>query len=329
MWKRIRATVALVAFILPLGISWAGSEDSRIYSRAYFGDPIQGLSETEQLSFERGAALFAKTWPQSTRTPRNAGSCVGCHSVPAAGGSGMSDSASVLTKVVAGRSHVLYRQVHRSYTDIETRRTPPLFGLGLLENSDHLLRPSGDRASFFGALAEFGSLREVIERAATVELGLRISSSCKTEANKNCSSALSPSDVDDLVNYVRFLAAPPQMYRNADHDEGRELFSKSGCAICHVPSFSTLSSSFSILQSRNVYAYTDFATHDVGGQHKVRTTPLWGINSYGPPYWHDGSARSIEEAITRHAGEATSATWAYQGLTDRQKNAVLGFLKGL
>lgn len=327
MFKRIWIAVALVAFIQQLSASAAEREASPIYSRAYFGDRIQGLSDTEQLSFERGASLFAKTWPKSTGVQRNAGSCVGCHSVPAAGGSGMSVSASVLTEVVGGRSHVLYRQALGSLSEVETRRTPPLFGLGLLENSDNLIEPRGDRGRFFGALAEFRSLQETIERAATVELGLRLSDSCNTE--ESCSSTLTQGDVNDLVSYVRFLAAPPQIYINADHGEGRDLFKQAECVTCHVPSFSTLSSPFPILRSPSVYAYTDFATHDVGGGYKVRTTPLWGLNSYGPPYWHDGSARSIEEAIARHAGEAASSAGVYRRFKVREKDALLSFLKGL
>jgi len=44
---------------------------------------------------------------------------------------------------------------------------------------------------------------------------------------------------------------------------------------------------------------------------------------------HDGRARSIEQAISMHGGEATGSRTAFNSLSQADKNAVLKFLKSL
>jgi len=81
-----------------------------------------------------------------------------------------------------------------------------------------------------------------------------------------------------------------------------------------------------------------------------RTTPLWGLglqacatggvtNPTGREgdeictphhgYLHDGRARSIEEAILWHGGEAEASANAYRNLSGSDKQAVLKFLESL
>jgi cytochrome c peroxidase len=46
-------------------------------------------------------------------------------------------------------------------------------------------------------------------------------------------------------------------------------------------------------------------------------------------YLHDGRARTIDEAVRWHGGEAQASKVAYEGLNDTQRNAVLDFLESL
>ena len=66
-----------------------------------------------------------------------------------------------------------------------------------------------------------------------------------------------------------------------------------------------------------------------------RTPPLWGLglapNSQGKEYFllHDGRARSIEQAIEMHGGEATTAKNDYTNLSPSDKDKLIKFLKSL
>jgi CxxC motif-containing protein (DUF1111 family) len=46
-------------------------------------------------------------------------------------------------------------------------------------------------------------------------------------------------------------------------------------------------------------------------------------------YLHDGRARTIDEAILWHGGEALSAKNAYESLLSTERTAVIDFLKSL
>ena len=66
-----------------------------------------------------------------------------------------------------------------------------------------------------------------------------------------------------------------------------------------------------------------------------RTPPLWGLglspNSQGGQFFllHDGRAKTIEEAIQLHGGEAASSKNKFNQLAAAEKNAVIKFLKSL
>lgn len=333
MKSYLRRIGVLGALLLTLQSSALEADVAAFYGRAYFGDPIGRLSDTEAQAFERGARLFAKTWSSGQGVERNANSCVSCHSVPAPGGSGMSNTALVATRVVAGRSLVLYRPASIAVPGMENRRTPPLFGLGLLESADALTKEDGGRRKFFGALAEHQSISAAVEHAIEVELGLTTERTCRRHVaaqNAKCAPDVPTQDLFDLVQYVRFLAAPPRLYADTRVEElGRASFKRLGCAACHTPTFSTMKSKSTSLRAEALNGYTDFQVHDVGGAYRVRTTALWGLNSYGPPYWHDGTAKTIDEAIRLHNGQATDARRSYEHLSEEERDVLLTFLKGL
>ena len=66
-----------------------------------------------------------------------------------------------------------------------------------------------------------------------------------------------------------------------------------------------------------------------------RTPPLWGLGlapqSQGGEYFllHDGRAKSIEEAISYHGGEAGSRRNNYYDLSESDKQKLIKFLKSL
>ncbi len=66
-----------------------------------------------------------------------------------------------------------------------------------------------------------------------------------------------------------------------------------------------------------------------------RTPPLWGLglskNSQGGKYFlmHDGRAKSIEEAIVLHGGEATQSKNSFQQLSSADKAKLIKFLESL
>ena len=66
-----------------------------------------------------------------------------------------------------------------------------------------------------------------------------------------------------------------------------------------------------------------------------RTPPLWGLglskNSQGGGYFllHDGRARSIEQAILLHGGEAQKSKTDFLQLSPTDKNKIIKFLESL
>ncbi|MEZ4433866.1 MAG: di-heme oxidoredictase family protein [bacterium] len=89
-----------------------------------------------------------------------------------------------------------------------------------------------------------------------------------------------------------------------------------------------------------VPVFSDFRRHDMGplltGRHPERGVPeshwmtrrLWGLAQTGP-YLHDGSAVTVEEAITRHGGEAAFAADGYRALPDPDRASLTVFLMSL
>ena len=152
------------------------------------------------------------------------------------------------------------------------------------------------------------------------------------------------STVQAVTHYMRALAPPAPAPDNDMRVEGRQLFTQSQCAKCHVPSFQTGSSPLSALTNKTVTLYSDLLLHDMGpgladnrpdGQasgREWRTTPLWGLRLMRrfldghALLMHDGRAKTIEEAILLHGGEALGARNAFAALTAAQKAALLEFV---
>jgi cytochrome c peroxidase len=86
--------------------------------------------------------------------------------------------------------------------------------------------------------------------------------------------------------------------------------------------------------------YSDLKRHEMGPRMADRsdeegvaksvfmTRPLWGVGSY-TAYLHDGRARTLEEAILSHGGEALASRNRFAKLPGRKQRALVGFLKSL
>jgi len=138
---------------------------------------------------------------------------------------------------------------------------------------------------------------------------------------------------------VRLLAPPHPLAMGNEARRGQKIFARVGCVACHVPELRTGKSDVAALSNRTVRAYTDLLLHDMGpdladicfgdaSPSEFRTEPLMGLR-LSTAYLHDGRAKSIEEAIRLHGGEAAPSRNAFLALSARERRALLTFLNGL
>ncbi|MBK8547761.1 MAG: c-type cytochrome [Saprospiraceae bacterium] len=159
---------------------------------------------------------------------------------------------------------------------------------------------------------------------------------------------VSDKTVRDVVFYLQTLKAPIQRdIGNPTNVQGKNLFIQINCSGCHTPQLQTGFSPIAALSNKTIYPYTDMLLHDMGTElddgytegfaktSEWRTPPLWGLglspNSQGGQYFlmHDGRAKSIEEAIMMHGGEAKLSKDKFNLLNESEKSAIIQFLKSL
>ena len=154
--------------------------------------------------------------------------------------------------------------------------------------------------------------------------------------------------LENVLFYQASLSVPNR--RNVKDEsvlKGKLLFNQLNCVGCHAVGQTT--SNFPtnpLLEGVKINPYSDFLLHDMGedlADHRPdyeangrewRTQPLWGIgliptvnkHSY---FLHDGRARSIEEAILWHGGEAAQSTEKFKQLTENERNQLLAFINSL
>ena len=171
-------------------------------------------------------------------------------------------------------------------------------------------------------------------------------------------------DVEAFTRFMRSTKAPPRnsaMVLDDATDPGSLLFNSLQCSVCHVRSITTApvgsvinGGAFVVppaLGDKIIHPFSDFLLHDIGTgdgivetngeltRNKVRTAPLWGLRTRDK-FMHDGGSASapsnsgaqsftLNEAVLRHAGQASSSRSAYQALTPVQKGQLIRFLKSL
>jgi CxxC motif-containing protein (DUF1111 family) len=228
-------------------------------------------------------------------------------------------------------------------TVIRPRLAPQLFGVGLLELAD-----AAPGAGRLGWQANSRDIRDQTAKAFAREMGVSSSEmpadDC-TVAEADCwgqhdltTPAVSRERFDGVVEFVRALPPPTPSVRPEDASLGEQLFYQAGCSQCHQPTLA--------VNTMSVSPYTDMRLHDLGmemadqdasGKRIVsrwRTAPLWGLSSRSGPQagmtlLHDGRARSTEEAILWHGGEADFARANFAHLGPRSRRALLHWIGSL
>jgi len=212
------------------------------------------------------------------------------------------------------------------------------------------------RLGRFGRKAQVSNLLEQTVEAYHQDIG--ITSDFVTTENRNPLSSIPveatdrvpdpeipASTVQAVVHYIRALAPPSPGADTPRREQGRALFTSTGCAACHTPVLHTGQSPIPALSNLPVELYSDLLLHDMGDEladnrpdgqasgREWRTAPLWGLRlmrqflNGQALLLHDGRARSVEEAILLHGGEATASRSAFMNLTDDERRALLDFVE--
>lgn len=159
---------------------------------------------------------------------------------------------------------------------------------------------------------------------------------------------LEDSVLDRVAFYIKSLAVPARRnVTDVDIKNGKTLFTAMNCSGCHKTVVQTgVDVTLAPVSNQRIQPYTDLLLHDMGdgladnyidflaNGREWRTAPLWGIGLFektnGTPYYlHDGRARTIEEAILWHSGEAKKSKNAFMQLSKVERNTVIKFLKSL
>ena len=157
-------------------------------------------------------------------------------------------------------------------------------------------------------------------------------------------------DEDTLVAaaaYAQTLAVPARtLVDDPTVQWGEKLFGEASCAACHVKTFTTGTHKYPALENQVIHPYTDMLLHDMGEGladdrpdfgatgAEWRTASLWGVGlaqtvlPYSG-YLHDGRARTFEEAILWHGGEAEASKQAFKAMPMGDREALVRFLESL
>ena len=254
-------------------------------------------------------------------------------------------------------------------TTVATRTIPDVFGFGLLDavpdreilewadpddrNHDGISgranRDANGHVGRFGRKAAFASLDDFNAGALLIEQGVTSPAmpleesiggkAIPPELDATPEPEMSAADLDLLDDFVRFLAPPARLAMNGEGERGRLIFGSIGCAGCHRPALMTGRSPVRALREKRVEAWTDLLLHDMGPERadicfgsaqpsEFRTEPLMGLR-FAKVFMHDGAAKTVEEAIELHGGEAARAKERYGRLRPAERDAVLRFLGSL
>jgi len=172
----------------------------------------------------------------------------------------------------------------------------------------------------------------------------------------NYSSSYDLSDTPRVFLFtelMRFLEPPMPVKEFAGAtaqavNNGRRLFERVGCGLCHTPSLRTGNESgLPALNGRDAMLYSDFLLHHIGpkladgivqgraGPDAFRTAPLWGIGQR-LFFLHDGRTTDLLVAIQEHASnsgefhsEANAVIDRFRALAPAERQDIVNFLRSL
>ena len=202
------------------------------------------------------------------------------------------------------------------------------------------------RVGRYSYKASAPSLLHQIAFAANNDMGLTNPLFPKENCTKNqkeCLAAPKGADLFDLpmkrLEAISFYLSNLQIPKSTiTQKEGEKLFGEIGCVKCHAPSF--------ILEDGyEIKPFTDMLLHDMGeglsdGREEFEATPrewrtpaLWGLGKYklasGPELLHDARAKTVEEAILWHGGEARKIKDDFMNLSRENRERIINYVKEL
>lgn len=260
---------------------------------------------------------------------------------------------------------------------VAPRLAPQTVGLGLLEAVDENTilafaaqnggKPNRvwDASKQQVALGRFGwkanqpSLEQQVLAASRNDMGITdsvfptencpaVQAACAAALQAMDQPNLEPLRENGLVVHAMGLAVPAR--RNVNDPlivHGEQLFTKAGCATCHIPKMTTgMLADWPELSGQTIRPFTDLLLHDMGqdladgrpdyqaSESEWRTPPLWslGLVQSIDGYlllMHDGRARGFEEAILWHGGQGLAAREAFRTMTHGDRDALVAFLGSL
>ncbi|MBT33842.1 MAG: thiol oxidoreductase [Thalassobius sp.] len=210
----------------------------------------------------------------------------------------------------------------------------------------------------FGWKANQPSVRQQVAGAFAGDIGITSSvfpeQACSS-SEEDCQNAvnggepeLRESILEKVTLYSSALAVPKR--RDWDDEEvlkGKQLFFEANCTACHIPKITTGNHpDFPEFSNEVIRPYTDMLLHDMGDEladnrpdyladgNEWRTPPLWGIGlieevNGHTNFMHDGRARSLEEAILWHGGEAEASKQEFLNMEKSDRQFLILFLESL
>jgi CxxC motif-containing protein (DUF1111 family) len=149
-------------------------------------------------------------------------------------------------------------------------------------------------------------------------------------------------DVTAFTNFMTMLAPVPPLAEDASAQAGDALFTQLGCDGCHVRTLTAGTSSITAINNQAYHPFSDFLLHDMGslgdgigdngtaGLTEMRTAPLWGLRLVKKQQLlHDGRAKSVDDAILQHAGQALTSRNAFSALSAADQKNLDAFLNTL
>jgi CxxC motif-containing protein (DUF1111 family) len=214
-------------------------------------------------------------------------------------------------------------------------------------------RLSDGRIGHFGWKAQSASLSDFVQAACANELGLGNPGQAQPRPlnarydYRPKGLDLTSEQCDQITSFVASLPRPVERLPDAklpspSASEGKQLFTKIGCADCHTPDMGAVEG-----------LYSDLLLHDMGqpleggGSYndpppskpdgtpgdgpspgEWRTPPLWGVAD-SAPYLHDGRAPTLEKAVELHGGQGTRSAHNFASLSKAEQEQLIAFLKTL
>ena len=291
---------------------------------AVLGEAYPGLTPEQRAAFNEGRQEFREDEEVADGLGPvfNGRSCGECHDAAALGGAsrrtvtrigtvvnGVFDpltrfGGSLLQDRAIGPRNGIAHQfppevVPAAATIVTRRRTPALFGLGLVDATpdsvfialaaEQAARNDGTAgrvalvqnivagmrtAGKFGWKNQVPTLFQFAGDAYLNEMGI----TSPDFPNENCPRgncaelAFNPApglndngeDVRALTDFMVLLGAPPRGTITADVTAGERVFAQIGCNSCHVATLQTGASNIAALNRRTYQPYSDFRLHDMG-----------------------------------------------------------------